>query len=161
MKLLHGILMAFVMIAMICSCSDSDDDSNTPDPSTTHFTWDIDGTTYDCASTSTYDGVGLYISAQDRQDATITMEIRSRTDGVGIKLLDKNDGDPDDDQTLVLKINGNTYTTTALQFVQLEITSLNEQDKAMEGSFSGLVVNKDDNTDILTISNGSFSIRYF
>jgi hypothetical protein len=162
MKLTNGFffLLALGIIAASCSKSD-DDDSNSPDPGSTFFMWDIDGTTYDAASTSTFDGVGLYISAEDRNDAQTTMEIRSRTNGVGVRILSKNDGDPDDDQLMVFKFQGAHYITTDVHFIVLSIISVDEQKKEMEGTFQGQVVNKDDMNDVVSIDNGSFFIRYF
>lgn len=162
MKLFNGCFLVLLLGVVTVSCSKSDDDdSNTPNPSSTFFMWDINGISYDAASTSTYSGSALYISAQDRNDDQITMEIRSRTDGEGIKILNKNDGDPDDDQLMVFKFNGAHYITTVDHFIQLEITSLDKSNKEMEGTFEGEVVNKDDPSDTVTIEKGAFFIRYF
>lgn len=161
MKTTSYICFLLAVGLMFCSCSKDDDDSNTPDTGATFFMWDIDGTTFDAASTSTYDGSVIYISAQDRVDDQITLEIRSKTNSTGVKILNKNDGDADDDQLMVMKFLSMNYYTTVDHFIELNITSIDEGGKTISGTFSGEVVNRTNANDVLQIENGSFKTRYF
>lgn len=161
MKILKGILLIFTVSLMATSCSDDDnDDTNLPGSGSTFFMWDINGITYDAFSTSTYDGVGLRIFTEDRQDATIKLDIRCSVDGAGLIELNTDVLGAGDGGSVDFKFGGAEYTTTATSVVELEITSLDEQKKEMNGTFQGEVVNRNDMNDVLVIEKGSFLITW-
>ena len=160
MKISQFLFLVLSVGLIFSSCSTSDDDIDGGFGGDTYFRWNTPTLPYTAAVTATYSGEALSASAEGHQDG-IKIRIVARFDSEGSYVLDKNDSDPDDNYLMEYNYNNNLYITTTTHSVDLEIVTLNESQKEILGRFSGEVVNKDNASDIITLSNGEFLIRYF